>query len=83
MYGFASAKLQSFAAALNALFNLADQVHFDALPSLVVEGVMTKLRNIEVRVQQPIEVRENVEIEARGDASSVVVGCVQARRRLV
>jgi len=56
---------------------LADQMHFDAVRFLIVDGPVSPLREIEVRAQFAIRARKHVEIESGGHARAVVVGSFQ------
>ena len=69
-----------FAGNANALARAADEMHFDALLVRLVEGVMRKCVNIEIRVEFAIGAGENVFVESGGDAGPVVVGRMQDGR---
>ena len=64
-------------AEMDGLLALADEVHFDPVRFVVVDGAMTPLRQIEVGAQFAIGALQHVEIEGRGDARAVVVGGFQ------
>src|SRR5262245_44013726 len=60
-----------------ALRALADQVHAYAPQGLVVDRAMIECIEVEVAAQLAIDAREDVLVEARGDARGVVVGALE------
>src|SRR5207302_6940486 len=65
------------------LFGEADQVHLDPGENRIVEGVVPKLVEHEIRSELTIEPRQDVQIESRGDTQAVVVGAVEHQRVLL
>src|SRR5213596_2203873 len=65
------------------LFDETDQVHLDAGENRIVESVVPKLVQCEVRSELTIEAHQDVQVEGRGDTQRVVVGAVQHQRVLL
>src|SRR5262245_54815574 len=82
MDGLAGAEFETAAGDAHALALAAGEMHLDAPALHVEEGLMAEGANVEIAAKLAIDAREQIEIEARGDALGVVVGGVEDRRIL-
>src|SRR5262245_29291133 len=76
VYRFAGAKIEDMSCHCRPLVMHADEVHLDASEGRIVEGMMAKGVNVEVGAELAIDAHEQIEVELRGNALSVVVGRV-------
>src|SRR5581483_8600188 len=78
----AGTEVYGFAGNAHLLASAAGEVHFDAMLLAIVEGVMVEHVEPEISVQLAVDARQQVEVEFRRHASSVVVGGVEDLDRL-
>src|SRR3954464_5837009 len=55
----------------------ADEVHFDAVALAVIDGAMAEGGEVEIAADLVVDADQHIEIEARRDACSIVIGGVQ------
>ena len=60
----------------------AGEMHFDTVSLAVVKGVVLEGLEIEIAAKLPIDAREQIEIEFRGNALGVVIGAIENVGRL-
>ena len=73
MDGFTFRKREPPASHGNGVRLAADQVHLDRGPTLVPSGLVGERRDRKIAFEFTIDAAEKVEIELRGDASSVII----------
>src|ERR1700728_1112167 len=62
---------------MDRLRHTTDEIDLHPRCSCIPHGAMSKSRKIEVRSQLAIEADEEIQIEGRGHARCVVIGCEQ------
>src|SRR4029079_7432695 len=54
-----------------------DQVHLDAMTLAIIDRAMHEGGNVEIAAEFAVDANQDVEIELRGDAGSIVIGVVK------
>ena len=80
---FPGLKMKAPPAQADILRATADQMHFDAPTRAIVEGAVPEVLRIYHRVEFIAQALQQVEIELRGDPSTVIVGRMQYLRVLL
>lgn len=74
---FADVEMEFVPAKMHGLRPLADEMHFDTVRIVIINGPMSPLRRLEIRIQFAVRALQDVEIERRGNPCAVVVGGFQ------
>src|SRR5947209_5270149 len=79
---FAGAEIERAARDLHLLPFLAGEMHFDAMPLGIVEGMVAEACQVETAAELAVDAREQIEIELRRDAGAIIVGGIEDFRIL-